>query len=246
MSKKVSKTKSSETHALNVNASKTKAVSPKENPELSYEDDKNDESDQIDYGFSTKCPKLELNFTVGSDDDYYQMDSEQQGYCLIINNIGHETQPLENLFSGMKFKVDKEENKTEIEMKSKFQLLANTNLSRFNCLVIFLLTDGKFSEIYGVDRNKLHIHDIHSLFKSCPSLKRKPKLFFYSFVPKKANRDGYVQSHNYAELPSEADFCAFFTMPSGTSSYKLNTNLNQIEINHIFVTYHNYIFVLQK
>eukprot|EP00795_Rhopilema_esculentum_P010348 gene10348-19048_t len=213
------KAKSCETHALNENASKTKAMTPKENPKLCYEVDENDESDKIDYGFSKKGFKMKLNFTVRSDSDYYEMDSEQQGYCLIINNIGHETQPLETIFSGMKFKVEMAENKTANEMQSIFQGLANSNLSRFNCLVIFILTDGQHNETYGFDGNKLHIDDIHGPFKSCPSLKRKPKLFFYSFVPKnaKAKRDGSIQSLNYAEYPSEADFCAFFTMPSGIS-----------------------------
>ena len=58
--------------------------------------------------------------------------------------------------------------------------VSKRNHSKFNALVVCILSHGDEQTVYGVDENKIPIRNLTANFHSskCRSLAGKPKLFF--------------------------------------------------------------------
>ena len=201
-----------------------------------------DRNDAVVYGVSKSNQKIELPFAVEKNADFYRMDSDPHGYCLIISNedfkvarmgndVGNylnlddressavDVQNLQTIFSSLKFMVEKRENKTAKEMFSTFELFANLNHAPFDCFVTFILSHGCRDGVYGIDGDILRIGTVVDLLERCPSLKDKPKVMFVQCCRGEdidgVNKTSITPSININEFPTFPDFYLAFATPSG-------------------------------
>ncbi|XP_065068271.1 caspase-3-like [Rhopilema esculentum] len=206
-----------------------------------------DGNEAIVYGVSESNQETELPFAVYSDAGFYRMDSDPHGYCLIISNedfkatrMSHDdgyclnlddrkssavdVRSLEDIFSSLKFKVEKRENKTAKEMFSIFELFANLNHAPFDCFITFILSHGCRDGVYGIDGDILPIGAVVDLLERCPSLQDKPKVLFVQCC-RGDDIDGVYKtsitpSINIEEFPNKPDFFLAFATPSGYTSWR--------------------------
>ena len=144
----------------------------------------------------------------------YKMSSEPRGICLIINNEDFsqtreggkkgstdregsnvDEESLSKLFSWLKFTVQKKRNITALEMWNKFTELSKEDHSKYDCLVVCILSHGlNRDEIMGVDGKTVSVDSFLSLFhgRENNSLSGKPKLFFLQCCRGKVEDKGVV------------------------------------------------------
>ncbi|KAL1433836.1 hypothetical protein MTO96_012175 [Rhipicephalus appendiculatus] len=126
--------------------------------------------------------------------DVYPMRSSPRGMCIIINNSDfgwlaprrkgseHDVCLMEVLFKAFLFNCVVHTDKKADEMVKLLSDVAESKEhERADCLVVILMSHGNEDTIYGVDCEKLSLHqDVYRRFnnENCPALTGKPKLFF--------------------------------------------------------------------
>ncbi|XP_041117549.1 uncharacterized protein LOC121322097 [Polyodon spathula] len=132
--------------------------------------------------------------------DAYKMTSMPRGYCVIINNKDFErarlkfpSRPLNDrkgtdidavslikVFKWLHFEVVLYNDQTAEEIHSTMKRYSQQDHSSRDCFVCCILSHGLKGAIEGTDGCSVSIQDITSYFtgSSCPSLKKKPKVFF--------------------------------------------------------------------
>uniref|UniRef100_V9KNT3 Caspase 9, apoptosis-related cysteine protease n=1 Tax=Callorhinchus milii TaxID=7868 RepID=V9KNT3_CALMI len=136
-----------------------------------------------------------------NDEMIYKMDVVPRGYCLIINNVDFskssrlgrregsdiDRDNVKRLFKKLQFEVIAKQNLTKQELEKELRELAHKDHTRFDCCVVVLLSHGNEAQhsqfpgaIYGVDGNPISVQQIVRHFdgSNCPTLRKKPKLFF--------------------------------------------------------------------
>jgi hypothetical protein len=139
-------------------------------------------------------------------DEPYKMDSNPLGRALIINNkvfsgkkyklrkgTDIDAKAVHDLFKeDLSFKVNRLDDQTAVQMRNALQDLAKANHSKYDCVVVVILSHGKDGEVIGTDGDGVPVDDITGYFKSNPTLKDKPKLFFIQACRGKSRDAGIV------------------------------------------------------
>ena len=120
----------------------------------------------------------------------YQMKSYPRGICIIINNkvfrnmneregTDADATALQQLFTHFGFYTSRYNNLTGNQMRRLFKDIASKDHSKFDCLLVAVLTHGTKGKLYGTDGKLVPVEEITELFSGdkCPSLTGKPKIF---------------------------------------------------------------------
>ncbi|XP_055494173.1 caspase-8-like isoform X2 [Leucoraja erinacea] len=123
----------------------------------------------------------------------YKMDSTPLGICLILNNnvftdtkyrkrngTDHDAEKLKKVFEDLGFEVHRHNNSTAKEIENILKHYQTFDHNAMDCFVCCILSHGEKDIIVGTDGKRLQISDIRFWFSGsqCPSLLRKPKIFF--------------------------------------------------------------------
>ncbi|KAL3853874.1 hypothetical protein ACJMK2_013173 [Sinanodonta woodiana] len=179
----------------------------------------------------------------------YKMDAEPRGICLIINNkkfYQEENDPrqlklddregtdvdcekLQTLFNNLHFKVEIKHDQTD---KQIYELMLETSRrdhSKYDCFVCCVLSHGIEGNIIGSNTKEIPISKLTYFFQSarCPSLARKPKVFFFQACQGTEKQTGHTVDPDIVEdapsremIPNEADFLLGFATVAGYSSFR--------------------------
>ncbi|XP_077415861.1 caspase-8 isoform X2 [Vanacampus margaritifer] len=125
--------------------------------------------------------------------EYYQMNHNPHGLCVIINNeefLGMELKKrrgtqadlnaLYPLFTKFGFLVNVHSNLTAEEIRRELNGVATRDFSEDDALVVCVLSHGENGCVYGTDEKKVSLRELTQPFTSglAPTLAGKPKLFF--------------------------------------------------------------------
>ncbi|XP_032880117.1 caspase-8-like isoform X2 [Amblyraja radiata] len=123
----------------------------------------------------------------------YKMDSTPLGICLILNNkvftdtkyrerngTDLDAEKLKKVFEDLGFEVYRHNNSTAKEIENILKQYQKFDHTAMDCFVCCILSHGEKDIIVGTDGKRLQISDIRFWFSGsqCPSLLRKPKIFF--------------------------------------------------------------------
>lgn len=122
-----------------------------------------------------------------------QYEMSKRGLCLIINNKNFhnakdnregseiDERSLQELFEELSFTVHVKNDLNADQMRQVAEEFAKKDHSEFDAFIFIIMSHGGDKDvIYGVDGRKVQIEDLMCEFKigRCPTLKKKPKLFF--------------------------------------------------------------------
>lgn len=120
------------------------------------------------------------------------MQSDQRGICLIVNNVNFDLEMFpqrkgsdmdafrfKEIFKQLGFTIESKRNLTAEKMKAVFKQVAARCTTKYDALVVILLSHGTESGIYGTDGLEVDLNDILSYFdnKKCKQMLGKPKVF---------------------------------------------------------------------
>ncbi|VDI13881.1 Hypothetical predicted protein, partial [Mytilus galloprovincialis] len=124
----------------------------------------------------------------------YEMNAFPRGFCVIINNnnfypqsgfgcrVGsdEDARMLDETFCRLGFIVKIYNDFTVKDMAAVMHGLSRLDHSKYNAVVVCILSHGGEHVVYGVDGKEIAIRYLTSFFRSskCKSLANKPKLFF--------------------------------------------------------------------
>ncbi len=134
---------------------------------------------------------LEIEHTMdpkSGKSQWYEMDLNPRGECLIINNLLDEKMEdckiFKEIFEQLYFKVTCESNwkaqKIYDELK---ELSKKEELKKANALIVMIISHGGAEDVDGYGGlDKVRIRSIVNIFseKKCEILKSKPKIFFFN------------------------------------------------------------------
>lgn len=120
----------------------------------------------------------------------YQMKSYPRGICTIINNKSFsnmneregtdaDAAALQQLFTHFGFYTSRYNNLTGNQMRRLFKKVAAEDHTKYDCLVVAVLTHGTKGKLYGTDGRLVPVEEVTEFFSGnkCPSLAGKPKVF---------------------------------------------------------------------
>jgi len=129
-------------------------------------------------------------------EDYYQLDKNPHGYCLVFNNFkfhhpydstkahpdrGGATIDQSHLlqtFKYLRYEVVIKENLTSLEMQDCMLEFATKDHTCFDSFVCCILTHGEDNIVHGADSQELNFQELAATMKLSPTLRGKPKIFF--------------------------------------------------------------------
>ena len=133
------------------------------------------------------------------------------GYCIIIDNLNTETTKtvVKNakyvLSTYYRIVVECFSNLSMKGMKQLMKAVSRVDHSNLNCLMVITLSQGeKEKGIYDTHGKRIPVEDITKHFSDamCPSLKRKPKIFFFETI---LNNATLVSTCNEVHYPDMRD-----------------------------------------
>lgn len=143
-----------------------------------------------DIGANNIVDSDEEEYDVSKLVDQYPMKERPRGLSLIINNrwftgnlrkrLGTDIDAdnLEGLFRFLGFRVQRVDDQRSDTMRQVMKKLANENYSKYDCVIVAILSHGEDGYVYGLDEKPIPVEEITGYFKSSTSLAGKPKLFF--------------------------------------------------------------------
>ena len=207
-----------------------------------------DFGERIDYGLPAPAqipPKVSSVATPL----YYKMNSKPLGKFVIISNSNFElarsyggklrdrpgsekdvTQLKKTFGADKLFDVCPFENLKAKEMETCLASFGDEDFTDYDCFVCCIMTHGNRSSLYGTDGETLDIQHALSLFKLSPTLKGKPKIFFFQAcrgLEKEHSTDSGGNLPHYS-MPSSADFFLGYATPPGRYSIESANNLNDM------------------
>lgn len=180
-------------------------------------------------------------------EDFYLLDRQPHGYCLIFNNFNFyhpddesKAHPYRggarvdqiNLFQTFKYlryHVVEKENLTAMEMQDAIFEFAQKDHTNFDSFVCCILTHGEANVVHGADSQEVNLQAFAATVKLCPSLREKPKIFFVQACRGELESKGLeVQKDSggnqaptvTATVPQDADFFFGYATPSGNAAYR--------------------------
>jgi len=106
-----------------------------------------------------------------------------RGICLLINNVtdlSDAEKQLTDLFKYFSFDVQVRRSLKKSQINEVAEEFANKDHSKFDSFVFIAMSFGQDNDIIGVDGRKASLEEVMTEYKAtnCPTLRRKPKLFF--------------------------------------------------------------------
>jgi hypothetical protein len=148
------------------------------------------------HSFHHKVVSLKASSLPITEDDFYVMDMQPHGVCLIINNydfyhpgvISLSLPPrdgsmidqynLTQTFKYLRYDVVIHENLTAQQMRDVMCDMACQDHTHHDSFVCVISTLGEENVVYGADSQKVHPGNLALALNVCPSLRGKPKMFF--------------------------------------------------------------------
>lgn len=147
----------------------------------------------------------------------YEMNAFPRGLCIIINNNNfypqsgfgsrggsdEDARMLDETFRKLGFIVKIYQDFTAKDMNAVMNSLSRLDHSKYNAVVVCILSHGGEHVVYGVDGKHIAIRDLTMHFRSskCKSLADKPKLFFIQACQGNERQTGI----NQTDLSIQAD-----------------------------------------
>ena len=134
--------------------------------------------------------KMMAKSNITNKQHVYEMTSKPRGIGIIINNkefnmslesrsgTNIDAENLWSIFNYLGFVTHRYNNKTHIEMRSILNDVAAMDHSKYDCLMVAILTHGDYGDLlYGITGEGIVIQEVIETFsgKRCPT--HKPKLF---------------------------------------------------------------------
>ena len=121
----------------------------------------------------------------------YKMEAKPRGVAIIINNrnftcgmkdrlgTDKDADSLSRLFPFLGFYTNRYDNLKGKDMHARLQAVGKLDHSKFDCLIIAILTHGIEGKLYSTDGDLIPVEDLTKYFDGnhCPSLIGKPKVF---------------------------------------------------------------------
>lgn len=85
---------------------------------------------------------------------------------------------LKALFGDLGFMVQTKENLTKDELMKELRDVVRQDHSSYDCFVLWLMSHGKSGGVMCSDKVTISIETLQRMFRECPTLIGKPKLFF--------------------------------------------------------------------
>ena len=120
----------------------------------------------------------------------YSMKAIPRGKAIIINNkcffgrlgerkgTDEDATALVRLFQWLMFEVKRLNDQKSFEIQGALKKLADEDHSKYDCVIVAILSHGMDGGIYGTDDKAVSVEELTGYFKSSHSLAGKPKLFF--------------------------------------------------------------------
>lgn len=186
----------------------------------------------------TPRPPTEMN-----PDEFYPLDNNPHGVCLIINNhrFYHETDPskahpdrggaeidqynLTQTFRYLRYRVEVHENLTADQMTDTLMRMSQRDHSKYDSFVCCILSHGEHDIIHGANSEAVNVNDLTGVMKLSPSLRNKPKLFFIQCCRGEEEELGFEkdnpgESTFRSTIPRDADFFLGYATPLGKAAYR--------------------------
>ena len=162
-------------------------------------------------------------------DDYYLLDKQPHGYCLIFNNYNFyhphdqlKAHPyrggacidqvnLSQTFKYLQYLVVNKDNLTAQEMQDTMFEYAQKDHTRFDSFVCCILTHGEANVVHGADSQGVDLQQFAATVRLCPSLREKPKMFFVQACRGEMESMGLDIEKDSGGTPSERDICPTIT-----------------------------------
>ena len=161
-----------------------------------------DEADAKLFSFGSGASVAKPSPQTVDSETIYKMSHSTRGMAIIINNknflrsSGMDRYPrngtdvdcsaLAKVLKSLKFDVKVYNDQTKAEIRKITKEMATTNHSDYDAFIFSVLTHGEEGLIYGTD-GTISIKDLTSIFKDCPTLVGKPKIFFFQACQGKFN-----------------------------------------------------------
>ena len=179
--------------------------------------------------------------------DFYLLDKQPHGYCLIFNNYKFsdpnqiregssiDQGNLIRTFKFLHYHVVVKENLTAQKMQDTLMEYASMDHTNFDSFVCCILTHGEADVVHGIDCRELNLQQFASSVKLCPSLREKPKIFFVQACRGEKESEGleiqkdavgHEPSGNKAppsitaSIPQDTDFFFGYATPLGSAAYR--------------------------
>ncbi|XP_072021050.1 uncharacterized protein [Amphiura filiformis] len=185
---------------------------------------------------------------------HYPMKNKPHGLCVIINNgdiipgkavtglhikdrteNAADTKKLKCLFEKLDYKVEVHTNLTSSAMYEVLDSKRQTDHSKFDAFICFILGYGSKSELYGGDVTPISLSKLIQLFIPvvCPSLEGKPKLFFIKPC-------GVTKTQELYDIPTipihDRDFFISYAALPGLSEDAMCTDQGSVYIQSLVET----------
>lgn len=85
---------------------------------------------------------------------------------------------LKALFGDLGFMIQTKENLTKDELMKELRDVVRQDHSSYDCFVLWLMSHGKSGGVMCSDKVTISIETLQRMFRECPTLIGKPKLFF--------------------------------------------------------------------
>ncbi|XP_063411744.1 caspase-8-like [Mytilus trossulus] len=157
---------------------------------------------------------------------------------------------LVNTWKNLGFKVSRYDDLTSAHMIEILEDAAKKDHSKYDCLVVCILSHGVLGHVYGSDGLSVEINHLKGFFSGSRSLVGKPKLFFVQACQGKKNQKGHAIETNAGVsmkkisqerqdldvdgptevIPDEADFLLAHATAPGYVSYRKESGSSYIRI----------------
>ena len=166
----------------------------------------------------------------------YTMESQPRGKFVIISNSNFETAreqgrslvdrpgttkdvtKLEKTFDSL-FNVIVYSDLTGMEMEKCLSYFASIEHTEYDCFACCILTHGNHTSLYGIDGEELNIQHALSFFKMTPTLKGKPKIFFFQACRGVRIEKMYTQDSGYGDTAGTSHVLSHYTIPNGADFF---------------------------
>lgn len=188
------------------------------------------------FSSSPQIAKEHLENDRGSPSSCYTMEKNPLGQFVIINNWdftmarnkgkGLKDRPdttrdvtrLRETFNSL-FEIFEYENFTAKEIENGLSYFGNQDHSNYDCFACCILTHGNQNSLYGVDGEELDIQHALSFFKMTPTLRGKPKLFFFQACRGVKGESIHQYDSGFDSVSGLSHVLSGYTIPSGADFF---------------------------
>ncbi|KAM8934110.1 caspase-10-like [Pelodytes ibericus] len=184
------------------------------------------------------------NPATNSEESIYAMNRKHRGYCLIISNLEFmksqtrqgtekDADELNKVFTWLGLEVMIFNEQTAADILKCMEEFASKDHRERDCFICCIMTHGESGMIMGIDNESIPINDIINHFTptNCPTLARKPKLFFIQACQGKNIQNAFAIEEDASvppskvkkyiiTIPRDADFLIGMSTVDGHYSYR--------------------------